>query len=279
MKKDFWNYSTEVYKKMQSPWRPSRQEIAIMENRVAGWMGRRINKSGIHVLVLGITMEIVNMAWPAQTRLTVVDNSEAMIREFWPANRIDERQLVRADWMHPPFQPRRFDVIIGDGVFNIPAYPDGYRYFARILSHILKPDGLLLTRVHTQSEPKEDLGDIAARYLSGEITDYHQLRFRFITAMQPDVCQGVLSSKETIDARLDEFGISLSDLYRTTGYVPPSMDQNPAIPAGAPPMKATYPTQDEFLMTTLEHFQMTDVSYGNHPLAHRCPIFTLEPVR
>jgi SAM-dependent methyltransferase len=277
MKKDFWNYSIEIYKRMKSPWRPSRQEIAIMESQVAGWMGERINKSGIHALVLGISPEIVDMTWPAQTRLTVVDNSEAMARAFWPSDSVERRQLVQADWMNLPFESRQFDAVIGDGVFNVLSYPEGYQHFAQILSCNLKPDGLFLTRVQTQFEPKENPEDISARYLSGQITDYHELRFRFITAMQPDVYQGVFSSKEIIDSHLAKFGISLSELYRTTGYDPPPMEGGHSASAGAPPMKATYPTQNEFLISMREHFQVMELSYGNHPLGHQCPIFAFRP--
>jgi len=273
MKKDFWNYSIEIYKRMGSPWRPTRHEIGIMENRIAGWMVGKAGLSKIQALILGLTPEIADMTWPAQTRLTVVDSSEAMIREFWPPEGVDGKQLVQADWMHLPFQSCKFDVITGDGVFAVPPYPDGYRHLARILSHILKPGGLFLTRVHVQSEPKENPEQIAAEYQSGKISDYHQLRFRLITAMQPDARQGVCSSKETIDACLAQLGISLPELYRTTGYVPPPTGPGLSMPAGAPPMKATYPTQDEFLMTMQGHFRKLDVSCGDHPLAQRCQIF------
>jgi SAM-dependent methyltransferase len=273
MKKDFWNYSIEVYKRMGSPWRPSQPEIAIMGNRVARWMGERAGKEKIQALVLGITPEIVNMAWPDQTRLIAVDSSEAMIREFQPAEHVDERRFIQGDWMNPPFRSHQFDVIIGDGVFSIPDYPDGYRNLARIISEILKPGGLFLTRVHTQSEPKEHLEEIAAAYCSGKIVDYHQLRFRLITAMQSNTCQGVYSSKEKIDACLTQLGIFLPELYRTTGYVPPPVAPDFKMPAGTPPMKATYPARDEFLIIMHEYFRMMDVSNGEHPLAHRCPIF------
>jgi hypothetical protein len=82
MKGDFWDYSTEVYRRMKSPWRPSRQETAAMESLVAGWMRQRIDHSAIQMLVLGITPEIVNMVLPDKTTLTVADNSEAMVRSF-----------------------------------------------------------------------------------------------------------------------------------------------------------------------------------------------------
>jgi SAM-dependent methyltransferase len=278
MKGDFWDYSTEVYRRMKSPWRPSRQETAAMESLVAGWMRQRIDHSVIQMLVLGITPEIVNMVLPDKTTLTVVDNSEAMVRSFGPGDCDHGKHLVQADWVHLPFAPRRFDAIIGDGVFNIFSYPEGYRNFARILSSNLKPGGLFLTRLHAQSEPKENPQDVAALYLSAGITDYHELRYRFITAMQPDICQGVLSSKDIIDSQMVRFGISLPELYRRTGYTPPPEIKNLPVRTGAPPMKATYPTQSEFLDSVRGHFELLDVRYGDHALARQCPIFAFRLV-
>jgi hypothetical protein len=157
-------------------------------------------------------------------------------------------------------------------------YPEGYRNFARILSSNLKPGGLFLTRLHTQSEPVENPQGVAALYLSAGITDYHELRFRFITAMQPDIYQGVLSSKDTIDSQIERFGISLPELYRRTGYTPPPEIKNFPVRTGAPPMKATYPTQSEFLDSVRRHLVLWDVRYGDHALARQCPIFAFRPV-
>ena len=272
----FWNTQVELIKAMGPPVRPHASEILIMQSLLRDRMAARPAGGRIRVLVLGVTPEIVGMDWPHGTELTAVDQSESMIAAFWPGDIPGQRTLVRADWLHMPFEPGSFHFVLGDNVFNALDYPQGFRNLAERLGAVTRPEGLLIVRVLCQAEPIEHGRDIVAEYRAGQLTDYHQFRFRMMTADQASVEEGLFTSKEAIDKSMEAHGLDMAEVYETTGYRLP----RPPAAGPAPPMKpykVSYPTPDEFLAAVSHRFELVDTRHGGHALAHRTPVFALEP--
>jgi Methyltransferase domain len=280
MEPTFWNTQVASIKAMGPPARPHRSDIACMRTmlleRIASWpvAGR------IKVLVLGVTEEIVGMDWPRGTDITAVDRSEGMIEAFWPGDIAGQRRLVRADWMALPFEPGTFHFVLGDNVFNALDYPQGYRDLADALDKIIRPEGLCIVRVLCQAQPKENIREIVASYDAGEITEFYGFRFRVQSASQASVTEGLYTSKEAIDRTMEEHGLRMIDVYEKTGFQPPRPPPSLAQPskpmAPMSPYKVTFPTPEEFLQAIAHRFGVVDVRHGDHPLAHRTPVFALE---
>lgn len=275
MEPTFWNTQIASIKAMGPPARPHRSDIACMRTmmleRIASWplAGR------IKVLVLGVTPEIVGMDWPPGTDITAVDLSEGMIEAFWLGDIAETRRLVRADWMAMPFEPDTFHFVLGDNVFNALDYPQGYRDLADALDKITRPEGLCIIRVLCQAQPREDGYEIVECYKAGKLTDFTEFRFRMMTASQASVQEGLFTSKEAIDKTMEEHGLRMTEVYEKTGFQPPRP------PASQPmtkmsPYKVTYPTPEEFLQAISHRFGAVDARHGDHPLAHRTPVFALE---
>ena len=273
----FWNTQVELIKAMGPPVRPHRSEIACMRNLLLDRLAGRPASGAVKALVLGITPEIVGMDWPPGTELTAVDQSDSMIAAFWPGDIAGQRRLVRANWLDMPFEPHHFHFVLGDNVFNMLDYPQGFQRLADRLGDITQPEGLVIVRVLCQAEPREDCDEIVAEYHAGQLTDYQQFRFRMMTACQASVEEGLFTSKEAIDKTMEEHGLRMAEVYEKTGYRPPRPPPSAGPAPAMAPYKVSYPTPDEFLAAVSNRFRVVDSRHGGHPLAHRTPVFALEP--
>lgn len=198
---------------MGPPLRPHPSEIQVLEHLAADLAGLNPSQP-LHVLLLGVTEEIVHLAWPESTMLTAVDRSSHMIQQFWPGDQPGKRQVIQADWFDLPFEPATFDLIIGDGVFNFMTYPEGYQRFAAILAALVKPTGKVSIRLFSQCDPQEHPQAILADYQRRARVNYHAFRLRIATSLQEDVHQGIGVTKESLDRYLVSQGIALNELYK-----------------------------------------------------------------
>ena len=186
----FWSSFTNSYQQLKSPMRPNASEIGVMERTVHRHVRDQLKGHDARILLLGVTAGLVNADWPERSELTVVDSSNTLIGELWPGN-TESRRLVRGDWMKVPLPAGGFHCVLGDGVFNLQIYPHGYRALAGRAARVLAPGGLMLVRVFIQPEEKERPEELVRLYHAGRISDFHELRFRFLTALQTSVHEGL----------------------------------------------------------------------------------------
>jgi hypothetical protein len=275
-----WDRTVEIMRRMRAPMRPHESEVSVFER----WVQEKLSSAKpahgarFEVLLLGVTEELVAMSWPDDVRLTAVDRSNHMIAAFWPGDVPSRRRLVKADWLDMPFPHASFDLAIGDGIFHTQQYPAGYRQLAAIIAGLLKPHGSFAVRGLLQLDQKESPATIAAAFRRGEISDYHELRFRLLTSLQDDCAQGVVATKENLDQALLAQHIGLNEVYERTSYEPPPGPSR-ALPAqSARDSTVSFPTLQELGQILIEKFRVTSCRYGAHPLATRCPILGLEPL-
>ena len=273
---DYWNYALEVFRHLGSPLRPESVEIAFMEQKVRDWITAHPHHRQSSALVLGVTTEIVGMDWPDPVELTAVDESESMIEEFWPGDKAGKRTLIQGNWFDFPAEQHSFDFILGDGVFNIPEFPKGYATLARRMAGLLKPDGVMIVRLFTQLENKEDPQDIVTEIKASESYDYWSMRYRFITSLQKSAQTGIFAGTVPTNRELEKRGISGDEFIQKTKHKAIPMPELP--PEGMDGLLINFPTQNEFIETLAEYFQVTEVGYGEHAMAYRCPIYCLTPV-
>lgn len=264
-----WEAHIELFKSMTPPYRVDPVEKAHYQ-AVISEMAASAQARGLRVLLLGMTPEIVDLNWPEGSRLVVADRSEAMIHGFWPGDIPGVREICRKDWLELPFEAGSFDLVLGDGVFNLMAYPDGFQALGRTASELLAADGKLCVRVFLQSEPREESGALVQEIKDSERVDFYGMRLRIASSLQNSTEEGYLLTKASLDAFLEEQGVAMKTLIAKSGYRPPGV----AAKSGGG-LRITYPTADEFTATLGEWFTCESLHHGSHPLAHRTPIFQM----
>jgi hypothetical protein len=269
-----WNTQIELFKKMRPPLRPHASEAALVAD-VAAASRAAVSTGDLHVLLLGLTQELIHISWPRGTNLTVVDRSENMIRQFWPGDIPGERKLIRADWFGMPFEKPSFHLIVGDGVLNFKPFPAGFRDFLNHLLPYLYPAGHLCARVFTQLDVPEKTESLMDELRRSERVNYYEFRYRQATSLQKSAGDGFDGTKETLDRMFESHGVPLSELYAKSGFKPPDV---PAVKSENPEeqYRVYYPTEAEFLQACPPGFKFIRKMKGAHTLAYRTPIFVLQ---
>lgn len=269
---EFWRQMIASIKSMSSPMRPERAEVAILEHAVAARQASLGGATGT-ALLLGVTEEIVGMDWPAEVFLEAVDRSQSMIDAFWMGDLPERRRLRQANWweMDSGFGPYRF--AIGDGVFNLQAYPTEFRAFASKLHSVMEPGGLGLFRVFSYPEEAYSPADVIMQFESGALDQFQQLRFCLAIARQASAEQGsALNIPQAVDC-LEALGIGKAVLEALPDFASVA---RPMLETPNPhSLKLYYPTRDEFQAAVQPWFEVHEVAYGEQPLANLCPTYIL----
>jgi SAM-dependent methyltransferase len=248
------------------PLRPAPDDTAVVQ-RVAVGLG-----AAAHVVVLGLTPEIIGCDWPADVRLSAVDHSPKMIEALWPPERGPANaEVILADWCAMPIAPGTIDLVVGDGCYVLLAYPDGYGVLTRAVAGVLRPAGRFAIRVFLRPDHAETVADIARAVAAGDVGSVHALKLRLLAALHGASGEG---------SRLD-------DVWQAWKSLPPV----PAALAGARGwtaeeitgiesyrgMDARYylPTLAEFRQSVATCFDEIECAFGRHELGERCPTLVL----
>lgn len=132
-----------------------------------------------HVVMLGMTPELRNLALDMGCRVTCVDNNTESIKMFkdWVSenHRLNE-QIINADWFSlKDVLDIPADAIIGDGVFGNILSMEDYRRLLRVFSNSIKSEGFIILRTimiprdfNLDSHKAERL---LSRFRTGEINE------------------------------------------------------------------------------------------------------------
>lgn len=217
-------------------------------------------------LLLGVTPEIAEMAWSPSCQLVAVDKSEGMVRGVWPGDTTSRRAIV-ADWLTLDLPEAPFDVVVGDGVFTLFGYPDGYAHMARALAALVKPGGLLALRLFCRAEPSEALEQVLDAAFTGAIGNFNVFKWRLAMALQGDATRGVC----------------LADVYRSfverTGGVDALASRTgwPAAVIGSiegyrdVDERYSYSTESEVSACLAQDFELLETWRPSYELGDRCP--------
>ena len=263
--KHFWQSAPKQWKHFGPPLRPCPEDIKVMENHVAQWMDES-SADSCNVLLCGVTPEIVEMRWPAGTRLWAVEKSRAMIEEVWPAKESETKLPLQAEWTGLPFGENSFDIVIGDGCFTSLEYPRLQLVFLESLRRVLRCSGLLIMRFFVQRDQPERPDDIFRDLLENRIGSFHAMKWRLAMSLQASASEGV--RVDDIWKVWDEAGIK-------TNW-----------PAQAVNTIDTYKGSDHRLIFTSlreirellsDSFEELAYSQPGYELGERCPIFVYSP--
>ena len=270
---DYWNYALEVFRHLGSPLRPEPAEISFMQQLVETRVADFPRGHQSRALVLGVTSEIVGMNWPDAVEVTAVDESDSMIGEFWPGDVAGERRLIKGNWFDFPSPPHAFEFILGDGVFNIPQYPEGYTSLARRMAGLLKPGGVMIIRLFTQLDDRENPEDIIEEIKQRDHFDYWSMRYRFICSLQASVQKGIFAGTYPTNRELERRGVTADAFIKKTQHKEIPVPDLP--PEGLEGLLINFPTKSQFIEAVEGHFDVVSIGYGKHLMADRCPIYCL----
>lgn len=189
--KNYWDLLAGQFQYQQPPLRPGREDISIFERLISGTRPA-FPCLPIDALLLGVTPEIVNLAWPAGSHLLAVEKSQPMIKLIWPGDIPGRRRVLRENWFDLKVQDHSLDLVMGDGVLTALSYPDQYRQLAGLVSRWLKPEGRLLFRVFARPEKAETLEAILADLRANRISKFDILKWRLAMMLQKSIGEGVV---------------------------------------------------------------------------------------
>jgi SAM-dependent methyltransferase len=187
-----WDAHATRWRLIGAPLRPATPDLEYLRESVArlGASTAPATASPRTALLLGVTPEIAELSWQPPHRLVAVDKSEGMVRAVWPGDTLTRRGIV-GDWLALELPEAPFDLVVGDGVFSLFEFPQGYARLASALGDLVKPGGLLSLRLFCRPEPSESVEQVLAALFAGAIGNFHVFKWRLAMALQGDCTRGV----------------------------------------------------------------------------------------
>jgi SAM-dependent methyltransferase len=186
-----WAERARRWRLFGSPLAPHADDIEFFVRQITEWHAENGGCSPT-ALLLGVTPEIALMPWPSEFSVFGVDHSSHMIELVWPCHGHPKRYAIMGDWRKLPFPNASANIIICDGGFLFFKYPAGFRNLFNELARVLRNNGLLVARFFTQSEQKQDPDDVFRQLSDGELSNFHEFKFRLNMALQESAEAGLV---------------------------------------------------------------------------------------
>ncbi len=184
-----WDKQAIHWDQITEPLRPSTMDIQVLTQ----WIYRyyQTNYRPLTVLLLGVTPEIVNISWPEKTKLLTVDQNMDMIKLiFRKQSRHVKSIAIAAHWLHLPFQPSSFDLIVGDGCYNLLAFSE-YKMLTHSIQSLLRQNGLFIFRFFLRPDLNASLEKLKNDVTQLQIKNFSTFKLRLLIALHDDIQQGV----------------------------------------------------------------------------------------
>jgi SAM-dependent methyltransferase len=254
--RDHWPRHAQQWALVGPPLRPGPADRAIAQ-AVLGPVRRAV--------VLGVTPELIELAWPADSAVVAVERSRAVIDAIFPRGRPHAR-AVQADWRALPVATGAIDRVLGDGSLSNLAFPDDYRALAAELARVLRADGAVALRLFAAPPHPESIDAIAAALRAGQIGSMHALKWRLAMAIQPADFNVAVAD---IGRAFDAIAPNRAAIATRTGWPRPVIDaidvyQGSALRYSFPPLDAVRAVLAPWLRETACHTP-------GYELGARCP--------
>lgn len=266
----YWRLFARSFGSLGPPLRPCGEDLEIVRKNVAE-VSEAFDGRPLLALLLGVTPELVSMAWPQRCTLVAADNCLPMIQAVWPGAG-SQRWAICADWQELPLCPFSIDIVLGDGSANCVRYPDGLGRLASALRDLIAREGRLILRCYAQTESPETPEQVFADMDNPAMPSFHHFKFRLLMAMQADA----------------ERGIRVRDVYRAW-----RAHSNGACRRSGPGWRAedlatiefykdadtihTFPTLPQFRAVMAEYFDEIAIHTPRYVFGERCPTMVLTP--
>jgi SAM-dependent methyltransferase len=263
-----WNDYAARWNLVGEPLRPSATDIRYLRDSVTRLLPAHDEPD--LALLLGVTPEIAAIEWPRPLKLLAVDKSPGMVSAVWPGDTATRLARV-GNWLSLDTPDAAFGLVMGDGVFSILDYPNGYARLAGELARVLRPGGLLSLRLFCRPEPCETVDAVYQDLHAGRIGNFHVFKWRLAMALQGEGTHGV----------------KLADIWQTFATRVPSIAELSARQAWPEPQVAnihsyrgvseryTFSTEREVIDGLAPSFELLEIWRPSYELGERCPHVSL----
>lgn len=268
MKGDVWKGSSLSRHSVprRSPWCPSAEDGAFLLEATA----TALNADSATVLALGITAEILALAWPEQVRLITVDSSAGMIASSWHPSPGIASEVTCAWWQEMPLDDQSVDAAVGDGSLNaLPAF-DQYPTVLGQIARVLKPGGVLGVRCFLRPEPRETPEQVMALAMAGAFPIMSGFRLRLAMALTES---GGSMTLGEVPAALARLAPDRDALAAATGWSRAEIDLTDT--GAGSPIRITFPSEAELRGMVAPHFEPIGLRRGGYTQAEHCPTLIL----
>jgi hypothetical protein len=159
------------------PLRPSPDELDVVA-AVVSELRSQVGDRGLDALILGVTVEYARFPWPPRSNLTALERSESMIRHVWPGSTAATERALRGDWLAPEASLGPFDLLLGDGVLSMLAYPGDYERFGRTMRGLTRAGGRWVLRLYARPVEPEEPEGLLDDLREGRLTNINEFKLR-----------------------------------------------------------------------------------------------------
>lgn len=223
------------------------------------------------IALLGVTPELVQLAWPETVSLEAFDHSADMIARVWQPHPNIFSQVREADWRALPLDEGTLHAAVGDGSLNVLPDLEHYPAVLRELHRVLAAQGSIVIRCFIRPDKAEALPDVVRAVLSGEVGSFHAMKWRLAMALTQEL--GASVAVGDIHNVFEASFPSRSELSEVTGWPREQIDTIDAYKGS--PTQYTFPTLSALREQCAPWFDVVEVAYGTYELADRCPTLTL----
>jgi hypothetical protein len=185
-----WDEQAKQWKYITEPLKPSAIDI----NNLTHWIYKlyETRNQPLTVLLLGVTPEIVNIHWPEGTRLFAIDKNMAMLTSVLPRSTSFIQPIaLTADWLHFPLKSASFDMVIGDGCYNLLAWSE-YESLTKAIKSLLNNEGgVFISRFFLRPEHNESLDSLKQKIINQHFDNFSAFKLTLLMTLQHDVNKGV----------------------------------------------------------------------------------------
>lgn len=265
---DHWARHAAQWAHVGSPLRPACEDVAAVDELLT----QSVDDLGLvspRALVLGVTPELLDMRWPANTRLVAIDRSPGMIGAMLPGQ--SGTGAVCGNWLKLPFAANSVDLVVGDGCLTVLESVADHCRFGAQLARILSPGGRLILRLFVRPQSTETLDEVVADLSAGRIGNFHVFKWRLAMALV-DEQSGAVPVADIWQAWKDT-GIVPATLAADLGWPLAEIETIDAYRQAT--ARYTFPRLDEVRATLSTSFDELACRTPNYELGDRCPTLLL----
>lgn len=250
----------------RSPWCPSAEDGAFLLEATAS----ALESKPATVLALGITPEVLALAWPEQTRLVTVDSSPGTIASSWQPSKGIESEVICAWWQEMPLDDASIHAAVGDGSLNALTRFEDYPVVLGHVARVLKPHGVLAVRCFLRPEPRETPDEVMRLALAGAFPEMPGFRFRLAMALAGSDGSMTLGQVPEAIARMAP---DRDALAAATGWARAEIDLSDT--GAGSPIRITFPNEAELAEMVAPRFERVGTRHGSYTQGEYCPTWAL----